>query len=439
MREKLLVGAAIKDITPEMSLFLYGYPYVERMSKGAHDPLYASAMVLDNGEDIIIFCAVDIIFITKEITAGVRKILKDKIDVPVENIMISASHTHSGPMTKNVIFADPVVPPVDREFITDFINQIAEVIIEAYNNRIEAEIAVTTADGTGVGGNRIDKTGTVDSEVPVIIVRRADNRELYIVSTAYCMHPTVIHEDSKLYSADFPGYTREYLSGKFGKELIYLYQTGPEGNQSPRHFISGTNFDEAKRLGYLLGERIYNAITGVEENKFKKNVKLKAISSFVDLPKRDFMSVEDAEKRFCIADEEYNRLKKEGADPREVRTAECARFGYDEAVTLTKAAHSGKLENVYREILPAEIMVFLVDETVFVSLPCEIFVEYSLWIKERSPKKAYVLCLTNGALEAYIITREILEQGGYEAAIALFLPDAGEKLVDESIKLIESL
>ncbi|MCK4401236.1 neutral/alkaline non-lysosomal ceramidase N-terminal domain-containing protein [bacterium] len=439
MREKLLVGAAIKDITPERSLFLYGYPYVKRMSKGVHDPLYASALVLDNGKDAIVFCAADIIFITKEITAGVRKIVKDKIDVPVENIMISASHTHSGPMTKNVIFADPVIPPVDREFITDFINQIAKIIIEAYNNRIEAEIAVTMADGTGVGGNRIDKTGTVDPEVPVIAVRRADNKKLYVVSTVYCMHPTVIHEDSKLYSADFPGYTREYLSGKFGKEFIYLYQTGPEGNQSPRHFISGTNFDEAKRLGYLLGERIYNAIIGVEENRFKKNVKLKAMSSFIDLPKRDFMSVEDAEKSSREADEEYKRLKKEGADPREVRTVECARFGYNEAVTLTKAAHSGKLENVYREILPAEITVFLVDETVFVSLPGEIFVEYSLWIKEMSPKKAYVLCLTNGELEAYIITKEILKQGGYEAAISLFLSDAGEKLVDESIKLIESL
>ncbi len=44
----------------------------------------------------------------------------------------------------------------------------------------------------------------------------------------------------------------------------------------------------------------------------------------------------------------------------------------------------------------AEIAVFLVDEIVFVSLPGEIFVEYSLWIKEMSHKKAYVLCLTNG-------------------------------------------
>ena len=439
MREKLLVGAAIKDITPERSLFLYGYPYVKRMSKGVHDPLYVSALVLDNGEDAIIFCAADIIFITKEITAGVREIVKDKIDIPIENIMISASHTHSGPMTKNVIFEDPVVPPADREFITDFINQIAEVIIEAYNNRIEAEIAITTADGTGVGGNRIDKTGPVNPEVSVIVVRRADNKKLYAVSTVYCMHPTVIHEDSKLYSADFPGYTREYLSEKFGKEFIYLYQTGPEGNQSPRHFISGTNFDEAKRLGYLLGERIYNTITRLEENRFKRNVKLKAMSSFIDLPKRNFLSVEDAEESSREADEEYNRLKKEGADPKKVRTAECARFGYDEAVTLTKAAHSGRLEDVYRKILPAEITVFQVDEAVFVSLPCEIFVEYSLWIKERSPKKAYVLCLTNGALEGYIITREILEDGGYEAAITLFLPDAGEKLVDESIKLIESL
>lgn len=50
MTDKILkAGAAKQDITPEQSLFLFGYPHVERYSQGTHDPLYASALVLDNG------------------------------------------------------------------------------------------------------------------------------------------------------------------------------------------------------------------------------------------------------------------------------------------------------------------------------------------------------------------------------------------------------
>ena len=43
----LKAGAAYEEITPSNSQFLYGYPYVERMSTGVHDPLNATALGID--------------------------------------------------------------------------------------------------------------------------------------------------------------------------------------------------------------------------------------------------------------------------------------------------------------------------------------------------------------------------------------------------------
>ena len=91
----LKAGVAITDVTPPKPMFLHGYPHVERISVGVHDPLYASALVLDNGEMQIGFCAVDVVFISGEIAKCVRERVQAVTGIPGQNIMISASHTHT--------------------------------------------------------------------------------------------------------------------------------------------------------------------------------------------------------------------------------------------------------------------------------------------------------------------------------------------------------
>ena len=61
----LKAGAATREITPSNSQFLYGYPYVERMSTGAHDPLTTTALFIDNGERQVMFIANDILYLNK--------------------------------------------------------------------------------------------------------------------------------------------------------------------------------------------------------------------------------------------------------------------------------------------------------------------------------------------------------------------------------------
>ena len=57
-------GAATEEITPKNSQFLYGYPYVMRMSEGAHDPLTCTALYINNG-------ARQVMFITHDIHSGI--------------------------------------------------------------------------------------------------------------------------------------------------------------------------------------------------------------------------------------------------------------------------------------------------------------------------------------------------------------------------------
>jgi neutral ceramidase len=431
----LQAGAAIIDVTPQKPMFLHGYPHVERISEGIHDPLYASAMVLDNGKIQIGFCAVDIVFISREITERVREKVETATGIPGQNIMISASHTHSGPVTFSDIFHDPVVPKADPEYISYLVDRLVQVYVEAFQNKRISKIAFTTANGSGVGGNRRSKTDAVDSEVPVLVLREIKTDRIFAISTIYCMHPTVLHEDSKLYSADFPGYTREYIKNKMSEKVVLLYHTGPSGNQSPRHFIKSNTFDEAQRLGFMLGKQIVDSVQRLDDAHFAHWVPLSVQQSSVMLPIKNFMSAESAEKKEISVKNKLEQMRRDKAPASEIRTVECDWFGAKENKQLAKMAANGELEKIYQSILPVELYVVNIGHNHFVFLPGELFVEYSLMIKSKSPN-TFVASLSNGVLAGYLVTEDAENEGGYEASNSIFPAIAGQKIVNEALLML---
>ncbi len=76
---------------------------------------------------------------------------------------------------------------------------------------IPAELAWTSADGTGVGGNRLSEDGVTDPECGILMIRSSCDHKIIAMALNYGMHPTVLHEDSTLISADFPCYARRHL------------------------------------------------------------------------------------------------------------------------------------------------------------------------------------------------------------------------------------
>ena len=436
--KKLQAGAAIIDVTPKKPMFLYGYPHVERISQGVHDPLYASALIINNSQIQIGFCAVDVIYISREITDRVRERVHQATGIPGKNFMISASHTHSGPVIVNDAFNDPVVPKADPKYISYLVDRLVQVYMEAFRNQKECEIAITVTDGSGVGGNRRMKTDATDPDVPIIALKDTEKNRIFALSTIYCMHPTVLHEDSKLYSADFPGYTRAYIRKKLGDNVVLLYHTGPAGNQSTRHFIKSNTFDEAKRMGYMLGERITDCIHRLENIHFKEWVPISARHAKVTLPKKSFMPHEVAEEKVTLLKNKLKQMRLDKAPVSEIRTIEVDWFGAEENKQLAEIAASGEMERIYQSVLPAEIDVIGIGDTQFIFLPGELFVEYSLTIKEKSPVKSYVTSLSNGVLAGYLVTEEAEQEGGYEAFNSVFPAKSGQVMVDKALALLDS-
>lgn len=431
IKKELLAGAAIIDVTPQKPMFLHGYPHVERTSEGTHDPLFASAMIIDDGKNQIGFCAVDVIFITKEITARVREQVQKATGIKGDNLMVSASHTHSGPVIFSDIFYDPVVPKADPKYITYLVNKIVAVYIEAFQNKRVSKIAITTADGSGVGGNRHSITDAIDPEVPIVVLKDAITDTVFALSTIYCMHPTILHEDSKLYSADFPGYTRQFIKENLGDDVILVYHTGPSGNQSPRHFINSNTFEEAERLGFKLGKQITDSVLQLNESEYQDWLSLSCQQSQLNLPQRKFMTEEEAAEKVVDVKNKLDKMRLEKAPAKEIRTVECDWFGALENNQLAKMSVNGELEKVYNSVLPAEVNIIGLGDTRFVFLPGELFVEYSLWIKDLTNKKIFISTMSNGVLAGYLVTEQAEQEGGYEASNSIFTAKGGKLTLDK--------
>jgi hypothetical protein len=90
-------GVANTDISPGRGIELAGYPHYPRNNTGVHDPLFAACLYLNNGEREIAMVTLDLLFFSKKHVVRVREAAQRQCDIPGENIMISCSHTHSGP------------------------------------------------------------------------------------------------------------------------------------------------------------------------------------------------------------------------------------------------------------------------------------------------------------------------------------------------------
>jgi neutral ceramidase len=437
-KNQLIAGASSMNITPKGSLHLAGYPFTQRFSTGVHDPLLSSALYLSDKKTATLFIANDLIFVGKASVLRVRKSTTSRTGIPSSNILVSASHTHSGPSTVKFTAGskDPLLPEVDMSYVEFMEERMITAGVQAFQNAQPAEIGLTVADATGIGTNRHHSSGPSDLEVPVLVVRNKNNKQYIACMLVCCMHPTVLHEDSKLYSGDFPGIAREIIQKEILKSNCpVLYNTGPAGNQSPRHVTYENTFQEARRLANILAKGVEKVVNQIE---FLSDLTITCLNHSVDLPAKKFPGNKEVELHLEKAVHKLEDLKKRKADRRVIRTAEVNWFGALELSHLVKLSKVGALESVYKTCSPAEIQLIKIGPWTFIGWPGEIFVEYGLEIKNKK-KNVFIITLANGELQGYIVTKEAAEEGGYEASNGIFDYKSGEVLVSETLHLLNNL
>jgi len=450
----LKVGASQIDITPELPFPLAG-SWELREASGVNDPLFASCVVVDNGENSLAFISCDLLMLSNEQVAEIRSQISKTTAIAPKNVIISCTHTHQGPIMLPVL-PFPWIPP-EEKVTKKVLAGIVQSAIEANKNKQPARIGYGKGEASkatfnrryimrngrsqmhprrGDNPDRLLAEGPVDPEVQVVWFE--DFKGNYIaVLVNFSAHCTVLYATT-LVSADFPGAMRDIIQKVLGKDIPILYLQGACGNTCPTDVENEkricTGIEGWKRVGRMLGGEVIKIIA---ENYVleKDNIDMAVKNKILSIPLRETSPEEVAKaKRAWTSLSEKDREAKKEAKENFIK--EFVRPYHDySTIELDKI----RKVNPY---FPVELSAIRLDDIVFVTNPAELFVEFQLEIKEKfKDKKIVVVELTNGYC-GYVPTELAFALGGYETERSLgsrLAPEAGKIIVNNSIELIREV
>lgn len=431
-------GTALADVSPKTSMHMAGYPEPEnRCTTGVHDPLYVSAYYLANGKDELLLYTADLCSFNNNRVAALRKRIEETCGIPGDHVLMSCTHTHSGPVTGSRPFSTERAEmyPEYNAFLEETMLNLA---VEAKKGAFPAKIGIEKAlcgKEQGIGGNRHDPNGVTDPEVYTICIKDA-NDEVRGILVDYSLHPTLLHAENFLASADYPGYMRIYFAEKYPKAVFGFFQ-GTSGNQSSRFFRNGQTFEEAERFGRTIAAAADKAIASMT---FTDEVPLKAKIVTTRPTLKVVPSVEEAAEKVARSKAELERLERENAPYPIRRSAECTLIGANLMHTIAKSMLTEEGRKDSEAFKTLDLQIIAIGDARLVCSPAELFVEFGLAIKAQSPaEKTFVVTLANGTGAGYVFTRQAWEEGGYEASGSRYTAEAGDIIVRDAVEALKTL
>jgi hypothetical protein len=435
---ELRVGAAAVPITPPLGIPMAGY-YSERGAQGIHDELRAKAIVLESGGKAAALVVLDLITTPRDLVEAARREIERTTRLRGADVMISATHTHTGPvLDRHHRFGGQ--SDLVRDYLAGLPAKIAEAVRRAESGLTPARAFTARGreesiafnrryhmtDGT-VGWNpgklnpRILKpAGPIDPEVPIVYLESTGGQPL-ATYVNYAVHLDNVGQP--WISADMPSTLARALADFKGPEMVTVFSAGCCGDVNHIDVRWGqrqSGFANAARMGTILAAEVLRTWPRLEP--IDAMAAVRARSSIVELPLPEVGEGDLEKARQVVA-----RLQGPGSQ----------RPAFMEMVAAFKV-----LDVAGRKGRPQEVEVQVIalgKEIAWVSLPGEIFAELGLAIKQDSPFPRTIIAeLANGAI-GYIPARRAYAQGNYEVVSARCAEGSGERLVDAAIRLLKEL
>lgn len=250
----VLAGAAVVDITPAAGLMMCGYAARTEPALGAHDPLTARAVVVDDTAIVV----ADVLGVHEETAARIR----ERSGFAEDRVVVIATHTHGAPLpmpSRGGGDADPA-------FLQRVEDGCVEAIRRAADGSKPARLFAGNGANPGIAFNRRTADGLIDPTVPVLRIVALDGAPLAVIFAHGC-HPVVLGAGNRLYTADFPHFARVAIEDAVpGAVAVFL--PGCSGDVSTGHSAESSistetppdrTFAEAERLGFRLAESVLAA------------------------------------------------------------------------------------------------------------------------------------------------------------------------------------
>jgi neutral ceramidase len=424
----LRAGSFRTDITPAIGCSLQG-SFEDIRSTEIHDPLYANALVLDDGTTEVALVSVDTCELHEHNVRAIAAEIQRACAIPAEHVILAASHTHNGPPT-GALIVESVVP--DPVYVEHFRRQVVSAVQMAQKRKQPVRLGVGQAENLNhVFNRRLRKPGggiimnwlpaeylagaqpggPVDPQMSAIRLVTPQGQTVAFILN-YANHNNAA--GGTRISADISGHMGDLLRKIYGPELVVVFLLGACGN------VNWVDWRNPERWAPHHFQDIATGLTGT----------VLQIAAVMDYPPVETISV--SHQALPIPERPY----------RDIDTRPDGTFGGDDDLFIgvyraARAAAEGQPLPVHTLDLA---LLRLGADVAIVTNPNELFCDFGLAIKAGSPVKYTLVSeLTNGAL-GYVPTPQAFEEGGYEIrklpGNSFLALDAGERIVEASLALL---
>jgi hypothetical protein len=347
------------------------------------------------GDPGVLWLTLDAIAVGKELTTELADAASAAAGIPASHVVVSASHTHSGPAG----WTGEIHPVIPAERERDLVEALTCTVRAARLERRPVTASWRSVEVVGVGTNRHHRNGPHDNTVGILALHSPEG-SLEAVLLDFACHPTTYGPENLRYSADWPGAARAALA-----PAVVGFLQGAAGDVSPRFTRQGRGAAEVARLGDLLASRVREALAGPGLELPRSAPAIRRTT--LDLEVREIPSADEAAELVVAAEGRVN-----GNDDPSGRIAQTRLDGARGQAMMAAVPLPDSLQ------LP--ISVVTMGDVCWVDLPVELFASHGACLQAHSTHPVTRVVGYTDGYYGYVVDHSAAESGAYEALITYF-------------------
>lgn len=456
---ELKIGAASVDITPDKAVALWGQ-FGLRLSSQPDTPLTANIVALESGGVSTTFVSLDLLQLPEVVVKAIRDAVSEKdASINLQHIVLTATHTHTAPVLQPGTPGIPVNPQTMtvEETIAYLAEKISGGIVAAWQDLAPGKMSygldrnsigfgrrAVYADGSAkMYGNTsqpdfMNLEGMDDDDVGSIFFFDTQDQLKAIIVNVAC--PSQVVESKSSIDADFWLPVRNRLQARYGERVVVLGWGSAAGDMSPRPLLHKAanarmralrGIDEMEELARRIDLSVSQTFEAAQKEKFAEPV-LRHSAATLQLPLSKISEAQYREARAAY-EEVMTQVEKDPASA--PRVAFMARDWHHGVVERYE-----QLQQNPDATYPVEIHVVRIGDVAVCTNPFELYCEYGIRIKARSPATQTFVVQMSG-FGSYLPTERAQAAGGYSAIpqSCVIGPEGGQMLVDKTVEIINEL
>ena len=421
------------DITPELPISTAG-SLTRREAISIQSNLFARFLMLANAETTLLFVLVDVVGLSNEDMAKIRDTISQHLSLPIANICIACTHTHSAPATM-----DAFTYHREDAYVDALIDKICNTALALPKKLQPAGVAWGTGyedrpaynrrfimqDGTlktnpGKGNPAIVRpAGPTDPHFPLLAVRDA-NHNLLSVLASYSLH-YLGADSSTAISADYFGEFSRLMQERHGTQCVAMLAHGASGD------INNINAQELPEPWFEHTTKPSEKCTVVAEMLVEQAEKLLPSLQFTNdaILASSETQVPHGVRKMSGEEHEATLREIKDGDP----TAQI--FAQERLHVLG-----------YPDSIPLPQQCWRVGGWAMCTFPGQMFAQYGLDLQYASPFETTTLVELANAWGGYVGRTMDYVLGGYEMKLArssFATADAGVKLMESAVGQLQGL